>query len=179
MKEIEVKAKLKDKEKVLEKLKSMGCILSLPIKQIDTVYTKIIGNIDEYMKNDHFLRIREKSDGTFIFTVKKPTSWNVLTKSEHETEIKNKNELEQAIFLMGYKIANKVIKNRITTHFNEFEICIDEVEKMGTFIEVEKISGDDINKIRKEVNDFLILLNVSLDDEVKKGYDVIAVENNL
>ena len=114
-----------------------------------------------------------------LFTVKKPTSWNVLTKTEHETEIKNKDELEQAIFLMGYKIANKVIKNRITTNFKEFEICIDEVEKMGTFIEVEKISDGDIDIVRSEVNNFLVSLGVSLDDEVKKGYDTIAVENNL
>lgn len=117
MKEIEVKAHLKNKDDVLEKLKTLGCILSEPIRQVDTVYVKIIGNVEEYLKNDHFVRIREKSDGRFIFTVKKPLSKIVLTKAEHETEVKNAKELEQALFLMGYQISNKVIKSRQTTNY--------------------------------------------------------------
>ena len=81
MKEIEVKARLKDKNHVLEKLTSLGCVLSEPIRQIDTVYAKIVGTLEEFLTNDHFLRIREKSDGRFIFTVKKPLSKVFLTKA--------------------------------------------------------------------------------------------------
>lgn len=176
MKEIEVKARLKNKEHVLEKLKSLGCIFSEPVRQIDTVYTKIIGNIEEYLKNDHFLRIREKSDGRFIFTVKKPLSTEVLTKAEHETEIKNAPELEQALFLMGYQLSNKVIKVRQTAKYGDFEICLDEVEKLGSFIEVEKISDGDVDVIRKELNEFLASLDVALEDEINKGYDIMAIE---
>jgi adenylate cyclase, class 2 len=179
MKEIEVKARLINTEEVLEKLKSLGCILSEPVRQVDTVYTKVIGNLEEYKKNDHFLRIREKSDGKFVFTVKKPVSWEVLTKIEHETEIKNAKELEQALFVMGYKIANRVVKSRRTTDFEEFEICIDEVEKLGSFIEVEKMSDQDIDLVRKDLNVFLVSLGVSPEDEVHKGYDIMAIESQV
>lgn len=176
MKEIEVKAHLKNKESVFEKLIELNCVLSEPVRQVDTVYAKIIGGVEEYLKNDHFLRIREKSDGRFIFTVKKPLSHAVLTKAEHETEVKNAVELEQALFLMGYKVANKVIKVRQTANYKEFEICIDEVENFGSFIEIEKMSDGDINLVRKELNEFLTLLGVSPEDEVHKGYDIMAVE---
>ncbi len=179
MKEIEVKAHLKDAKKVIEKLKKSGCILSEPIRQIDTVYSKIVGNVEQYLTNDHFLRIREKSDGTFVFTVKKPLSKAVLTKAEHETEIKDAKELEQALFLMGYKIANKVIKVRRTTHMGEFEICIDEVEKLGAFIEIEKMSDNDAAVVRKELNEALTSLGVSPEDEVHKGYDIMAIEQGI
>ncbi len=179
MKEIEVKARLKNKEQVLEKIKLLDCVLSEPIRQIDTVYAKIIGNVEEYLQNDHFVRIREKSDGKFIFTVKKPISRAVLTKAEHETEIKDAKELEQALFLMGYQISNKVIKNRQTAHYGEFEICIDEVEKLGSFIEVEKMSDGDIDLVRKELNEFLTSLDVSPEDEVHKGYDIMAIESRV
>ena len=177
MKEIEVKAYLKNKDQILEKLTALGCVLSEPIRQVDTVYTKIPAKtVEEYLKNDHFVRIREKSDGRFIFTVKKPLSKEVLTKAEHETEVKNAKELEQALFLMGYQIANTVIKVRRTTHVKDFEICLDEVEGMGPFIEVEKMSDEDVNVVRKNLNEFIVTLGVSPDDEVRKGYDILAIE---
>ena len=144
MKEIEVKAYLKNEEQIIEKLKALGCILSESIRQIDTVYTRIPAKtVDEYFKNDHFVRIREKSDGKFILTVKRPLSKEIQAKIEHETEVKNIKELEQALFLMGYNIANKIIKVRRITNYKEFEICIDEVENMGSFIEIEKMSEED------------------------------------
>ncbi len=177
MKEIEVKAYLRDKGKVMEKLSSLGCVLSQPVRQIDTVYTNIPAEtVDEYFRNDHFLRIREQNDGRFIFTVKKPLSREVQTKLEHETEVKDAVELEQAILLMGYKVANKVIKVRRTAHLKDFEICIDEVEELGTFIEVERMSDGDVDAVRNELNEFLALLGVSSGDQVHKGYDIMMIE---
>lgn len=179
MKEIEVKAHLNNKDKVLEKIQALGCILSEPIRQVDTVYTKVVGNVEEFLSNDHFLRIREKSDGRFIFTLKKNASKGVLTKIEHETEIKNPKEMEQALFLMGYQAASKVTKLRRTADYKEFEICIDDVEKLGAFIEVEKMSDGNVDLVRKELNEFLTLLGVDPKDEVHKGYDIMDIENKL
>ena len=176
MNEVEVKARLKNPELILRQIKELGIKLSEPVRQADTVYAKTVGNVSEYMKNDHFLRIREKSDGRFIFTVKKPLTWKELTKTEHETEIKDAKELENAIFLMGYKVANKVIKERRTAKYKDYEICLDEVEKLGSFIEVEKMTNGDVEVARKEITQFLFSLGVSPDDEVHKGYDIMAIE---
>ncbi len=122
MKEIEVKARIKNAEQLFKKLASIGCILSVPVRQADTVYTRIPAKtVEDYLKNDHFVRIREKSDGSFLFTVKKPISREFLTKTEHETEVKDIKELEEALFLMGYQVSNKVTKLRRTTHFKDFE----------------------------------------------------------
>lgn len=179
MKEIEVKARLKDKEKVLSELKKSGCVLGDPVRQIDTVYTRVIGGLQEYLTNDHFVRIREKSDGRFIFTVKVPKALKEnLVKQEHETEIKNALELEQSLFIMGYKISNKVIKIRYTAKLNDYEICIDEVEDLGSFIEVEKLAEHDSDEavILKELQAFLFSLGISESDEVKKGYDILMIE---
>lgn len=176
MKEIEVKARLKNEKQVLKKLKSLGCVLSKPVRHVDTVYARIVGTLEEYFKNDHFIRIREKDDGTILVTVKKPLSRKVLTKAERETEVKDGKELEQALFLMGYQIANKVVKKRRSAHFEGYEICIDDVEGLGAFIEVEKMSDGDDGLVRKDLNKFLISLGVSPEDEVHKGYDIMAIE---
>lgn len=180
MKEIEIKAYLKNEAQVIRKLEELGCSLSQPIRQVDTVYTRIPANtLEEYLTNDHFVRIREKSDGKFIFTVKRPLSKEVLTKAEHETGIVNNKELEKALFLMGYQVASKVIKIRKTAHYKDIEICIDEVEKLGAFIEVEKMSDENVDKVRQELHEFLFSLSVSTDDEVRKGYDILEIEARL
>ncbi len=180
MKEIEIKAYLKNEAQVIKKLEELGCSLSQPIRQVDTVYTRIPANtLEEYLTNDHFVRIREKSDGKFIFTVKRPLSKEVLTKAEHETEIMNNKELENALFLMGYQVASKVIKVRKTAYYKDIEICIDEVEKLGAFIEVEKMSDENVDKVRQELHEFLFSLTVSTDDEVRKGYDILEIEARL
>ena len=74
-------------------------------------------------------------------------------------------------------MANKVTKVRQTTNVGEFEICIDEVEDLGSFIEIEKISDEDSDAVRSELNDFLEILGVSASDEVHKGYDILIMEN--
>src|SRR3990172_11703790 len=113
MQEIEIKSYLRDKQSVVSKLEKLGCVLSAPVKQIDTVYIKIIGNLENFLKNDHFVRIREKSDGHNVFTLKANKSRSIkkdeLVKIEHETEVKNVRELEQCLFVMGYKFSNRVI----------------------------------------------------------------------
>lgn len=179
MKEIEVRAHLRDKKLVLAKLESLGCVLSEPIRQVDTVYAKIVGNVKEYLTNDHFVRIREKSDGKFLFTVKKPSAKTLLSKTEHETEIKNVVELEKAVFLMGYKVANRLVKVRRTAHYGQNEICIDDVEGLGSFIEIEEMSDKDEDVVRKKLRDFLMSLGVSAKDEVDRGYDIMAIEQGL
>ena len=174
-KEIEVKARLKDDAVVLEKIKELGGVMSEPIHQTDTVYTKIVGDVDTYLQNDHFVRIRKKGDGSFIFTVKKPLLKKVLTKAEHETKVADGVELEQALFLMGYQISNRVIKTRRTAQIDGFEICIDAVEGLGAFIEIEKVSEEDEVEIRKELDAFLSSLGIAPEDEVFEGYDILTL----
>ncbi len=183
MKEIEIKSHLKNKQAVISKLEKLGCVLSAPIRQIDTVYTKIIGRVDEFLKNNHFVRIREKSDGSNVLTVKinksRTKTADELVKIEHETEIEDAKEMESILFMMGYSISNKVVKIRQTAKYKEYEICLDDVEELGSFIEIEKMAQNDFadeHIILDELNSFMASLEISKTDTINKGYDVMMVE---
>jgi len=56
------------------------------------------------------------------------------------------------------------------------EICLDEVENLGSFIEVEKMSDGDSKQIQEELAEFLGLLGVSPKDRVTKGYNTLMLE---
>lgn len=177
MKEIEVKARIDNEDSLLKKITSLGCVLSEPIRQIDTVYSKIVGTVEDYLKNDHFLRIREKSDGRFIFTVKKPMRNDLLTRTEYETEIKNAIEMEKAILLMGYRVASRLVKVRRISHLKKFEICIDQVDGLGSFIEIEKMSDQDPDLVRRELDAQLLEFGIPTSNQIHKGYDILEIES--
>jgi adenylate cyclase class 2 len=176
MKEIEVKAYLNNRETVIAKLTELGCTLSEPIRQIDTVYSKISNTTGDYNSaNEHFLRIRKSSDGKILFTVKEKMKRHMASK-EFETEVSDGEALEQAIFLMGYSIANGLDKTRATAHYKDYEICLDDVQELGSFIEVEKFSEEDPDKVTEELFQFLTTLGVAREDQVFKKYDTLIME---
>lgn len=176
MKEIEIKAYLKDKEFVLEKLQKLGCFLSEPITQTDTVFVQKTGPLDIYLSNDVFPRIRITGSGKNIFTVKKPISREILTKLEAEVEVSDSTKLSDALEMLGYNASNTVKKTRRKGNVGEFEICIDEVEGLGVFIEIERMSEGDHVSVREEIESFMRDLRIPVEDEVSKGYDILMIE---
>ncbi len=171
MNEIEVKAHLKNKEIIMQNLRDKGCVFEDAIVQNDTVFTQKIGSFEIYDTNEIFLRIRIKNNSKIIFTAKK-TLHTGLDCLEYETEISSYKQMYDALIIMGYKEALRINKTRIITHYNGCEICIDEVEDLGSFIEMEKLCEEgDSKKIQEELFGFLQSVGVSKDDRVFNGYD--------
>lgn len=178
MKEIEIKARLKNPEEVIEKLKSLGCVFEDPITQRDVVYAENVGTLEIFRANKVFLRIRVKNNSKILFTLKK-RGVNDLDSLEHEVEISSKEEMEQIIALIGYREAVQVNKIRTITHYNGCEICIDDVENLGTFIEMEKLTeSGDSEKIQEELFKFFESLGISRTDRAVSGYDILMMQKN-
>ena len=53
------------------------------------------------------------------------------------------------------------------------EICLDEVKDLGNFIEVEKITDEDPDKVQEELFRFLESVGVRREDRVVNGYDIL------
>ena len=179
MREIEIKAKLKNKTQVMKKLKALGCEFSAPITQEDSVYTKNVGTLEMYRNNEAYLRIRIKNVVETLFTFKKK-GVNDLDSIEHEVTINSKEEMEQALFHMGYKKAMEIDKTRTITHYDGCEICIDEVKGLGSFIEMEKLTNEkgDAQKIQDELFKFFKTLGIDKKERVMHGYDILTLQNN-
>lgn len=179
MKEIEVKAKLKNKEEVMKKLESLGCVFDKPVIQNDVIYAEKVGSFALFDSNEVFLRIRVKNNSKIIFTAKKRMK-NGLDKLEHETEVSSKEEAEGIISLLGYKEAVRVNKTRQTTVYNGCEICVDEIQGLGSFIEMEKMASEgDSEKIQEELFSFLASVGVDPKDRVFFGYDILILKQKI
>ncbi len=173
-KEIEVKARAKDLESIAKKLADLGCQLSEPVTQKDSIFvTSDYGAFEEFHPGKNLLRIRE-SKGKYLFTIKQPQS-NELDALEHETEILDPQEMREAILMMGFEERCKVNKTRRKGNINGWEVCLDEVEGIGSFVEIEKITDEEnAEAVQKELFDFLQSLGVDSNDRVTSGYDTLV-----
>ena len=68
----------------------------------------------------------------------------------------------------------EVKKHRQKARFNDMELCLDEIDDLGTFIEIEKLTNDeDTERIQAELFDFLLTLGIQKEDRITQGYDTL------
>ncbi len=184
-KEIEVKAKVADLKRIQKQLEQFGCVFTEPAVDEDTYFVNFSSNFAVFMPKTNFLRIRKSMLTTetagqksrILFTLKQPQA-NELDCIQKETEITDAEEMRGALELMGYHEVVAVRKIRTKTRYNDMEICFDEVDGLGTFVEVEKITECDAEVTQEELFVFLETLGVKREDRVVNGYDTLVYMKN-
>jgi adenylate cyclase class 2 len=174
--EIEVKVRVNDLEAFAQKLEAVGCVVSPKVLQEDIIFANY-KPFDVFKSGATIARIR-KANEKILFTVKKSQS-NELDCLEREVEIDNALEMKEAILLMGFYEAVQVQKYRRKTRYLDYEICLDEVEGLGSFVEIEKITeNEDAQKVQKELFEILKGFGVRTEDRVERGYDTLVYKKN-
>lgn len=176
MKEVEVKAKINNPDNLTTQLKDLGCELGDPIIQNDIIFLPAGLSYEDDLLGRNILRIR-KTDGRIVFTLKQPQS-NELDCIEKELEIGDVENMEEILKLVGFYEAVRVNKTRVKCKYKDYKICIDKVEELGDFIEVEKITDEDAAKVQDELFDFLQSIGVDKDDREVHGYDTLMYNKN-
>lgn len=171
IKEIEVKARVENFDALINKLEKLGCKLSKPIVQDDKVFLPNGIGVDNRKKGINALRIR-KENGKIIFNLKQRGKVT-LSHVERELEIGDVQIMEDIIRLLGFYEFQTLKKKRRKCHYNEYEICLDEVDDLGTFIEIEKMSDGDDKEVQDELFQFLESLGVKREDRAIQGYDIL------
>lgn len=176
MREIEIKSRVDDLAGLESKLEALGVKMSEPIKQRDRVYG-IPGVSGGGNNHSPWLRIREESkDGvdTVYFTYKKRVTKD-FDSMEYETVVADGDMLHNIIINIGFEPYSEVTKIRRKGKFGDIEVCVDQVEGLGSFIEVEKLSDElsDPEVVKAELWDLFGDLGIDEKTQVVHGYDVM------
>ncbi len=172
MREIEIKATVGDKQALIDVMNRAGVQLSEPIKQHDVVYGRPGAGDNE--PGSIWLRIRTENDNRTIFTFKQQHSGG-LDSIEHETEVNDADAMTAIIRSLGFELYSDLTKTRQKARYNGIEICLDQVENLGVYIEAEQLAYDDadgsvvIEQLWKVLDSF----GVDRANEVFDGYDVL------
>lgn len=178
MYEVEIKAKLRDRDSVKQKLADLGCVFGEELHQIDNIF--IPGDqVFPPPLGVPVLRVR-KQNGKSFFTLKIPQS-SKQDCIEKEFEIFDGDKMLEVFHLLGYKQVPTVDKKRIKTNYKDMEIVLDDVARLGEFIEIEKVvensDPEERKKIQQELFGFLAELGVTQEDHVIDGkYDIMLFD---
>ena len=172
--EVEIKARIKNKNKLKKKLEEIGANFVRIEKQVDRIFgnSMFLDSNNMIVEGGLSARIREV---------------NNLKTLEFKEILRQKGgmEIESVLSDVGiglrfleklkFKEAFTILKLRETYSYNDFTICLDNVDQLGNFIEIEKMvefSGD-INRAKEECIDLLNILVSNSEIENKKYGDLM------
>ena len=141
MREIEVKYRVDDLEALLVALKSRGIELGEPVFQDDQAYAPAGWQFGDSKLGVSFLRLRTVA-GRHYFALKQPIA-NAQACLEYETQVADRDAMHGAALHMGYRPTVRIVKTRRTATLGTCSLCVDDVEGIGGFLELERLATDD------------------------------------
>jgi adenylate cyclase, class 2 len=140
VREIELKYQVDDLEALLVALKSLGIELSEPVFQDDQAYAPAGWQFGDSKLGVSFVRLRTVQ-GRHYFTLKQPAG-SAQDCLEYETQVTDRQAMHHAALHMGYRPTVRIAKTRRTATVEDFSLCIDEVNGVGGFLELEGMVPD-------------------------------------
>ena len=171
--EVEIRVKVDSLDDVKSRLESKGFLFSEIIVQDDTYFKhkREIGAIQK--PGCSILRVRETSTGsklTFKALTEVVGSWD-----EHETVILEPSETKAMLLKSGFVNDLNIHKERQKGKLDGITVCLDKIEGLGTFIEMEIVSEDVLGG-KERLLALAKELGFSDNDIVHKGYAAILFE---
>ena len=162
---IELKVRWDDSSLAIEKAKSFGATFSKVMKQCDTYY----------INDNKKLKLREihGENVELIYYIRNGyEKWQSDYIVADVSDAKNQKKILDVLF--GVLI--EVRKVRTLYVFNNARIHIDEVERLGSFLEFEVVIGEDENQALELLNKLKKHFEISVDKLLKKSYSDLLIE---
>ena len=183
MVEVEIKLRISSCESIANKLTELGFNKSQILKETDVYFN---GVDRDFRESGEALRLRmiESLDGTAVIadrvgeplielTYKGPRLDDVsMSRIEHQVQIEDFETMNTILLNLGYKPVLPVNKIRREFFSEEMAACLDTVEGLGDFLELEIIVDDEsqrevaLNKIEGVLN----ALGFKISDTITVSY---------
>lgn len=173
MREVEVKYQVRDTEALLVALKTRGIELGAPVYQDDQAYAPEGWSYGDAKLGVSFVRLRTVDD-QHTFTLKRPAE-NALSCDEYETTVADREQMHDAILAMGFYPTMRIAKMRRTALVGDLSLCVDEVEGLGAFLELERMVPDDVpgETVQAELAGFVASLDAAA-ERTEETYDSLV-----
>lgn len=166
--EVEIKARIKDKNEALKKIKDIGGVYSHSEEQEDFYFN---APYKDYRETDEALRIRiiPCEDGfKKILTYKGPKLDSISkTRREIEVEIDDIDNMTQLLISLGFKVSATVSKVRRIFDYQDYTITLDKLEELDYFMEIEYVAKEDDNI--EEITENILKIFKKLD--ITEGFE--------
>ena len=171
---IEVEVKARAPHAIEEKIIDLGGAKIGDENHVDLYFNS---PSHDFAQTDEALRIRIKETGADL-TYKGP-KLDPDTKSRREVRVKIDDPvaMEAILLAVGFYRAAVVRKRRTKYTLEEAVLCVDDVEGLGKFIEVEIPGGEDWPVQKRSVLDIMARLGIS--ESIRESYlELLAVRRD-
>ena len=171
MREIELKFKVDDMNDLLAKLRDMDCEVSEILSQNDTIYVSDLNHV-ESVEGSIWLRVRKENEKVEL-NLKKQSA-KIQESKEIEFEVSSYEKANQLLETLGYQKWVVVNKKRRYSKYLNYNLCIDEVERLGSFLEIELLVDEEDKK--DYISDLLEIaktFELTEDNIVNSHYDTM------
>ncbi len=162
--EIEIKAYCQDIVTIGKRLERLGAVFVKTERESDRYFNH---PTKDFAETDEALRLRSVGSTT-ILTYKGPKISNKSkARVEKEAVVHGEEETGEILVCLGFRESGAVVKTRDYYKVKDIIVCVDEVEGLGSFVELEK-KGKDIDSIEKEL--FTLAENLGLEKFERRSY---------
>jgi adenylate cyclase class 2 len=137
--EIEIKARA-DLDTLRKRLRQEGATPDRTVEQADIYYNS---PCRDFAKTDEALRLRNEGGQVFLTYKGKKLDAMSKTRKEVEVEVADFAKMEDILLSLGYKVTLKVRKTREVYHMGGAVVCLDRVDGLGDFVELETLAVDE------------------------------------
>ena len=156
MLEIELKVRVPGLDPVREKLRKMNALFRGRAQEHDVYYN---APHRDFSKTDEALRVRYVNNSAVVtYKGKKIENYGLKAREEFNTAVENGEVFEQILARLGFTRTANVSKWRETYTLGSATVSLDDVESLGTFVEIEVISNGgkenalfEIERLKKEL----------------------------
>lgn len=147
--EVEIKLAVKDPEDLKKKLLENGFQRGKIVREEDVYFNS---DHHDFRKRDEALRIRsvrnlESGKEQTLLTFKGPKIDQVsMTRKELETGIESLPVMREVLMNLGFDKQYPVIKTRAYYEKENLTACVDQVERLGDFLELEVLVEEETGK---------------------------------
>lgn len=173
--EIEIKARLDEGEVDLlaKSLDAASGSTATPVFQIDSIFVPhplALRDIDA--RAAPVIRVRVEDGAHVTLTLKRDRA-DELDSVEFEVGVTSAEAIQKILEELGFHSVVSVRKFRRKWHTPGFSVCLDEVARLGTFIECERSTDEpiDVEACRRQMWQWLEQWGVTAGDAVHQGYD--------
>jgi len=161
--EVEVKARCDDIDVVEARAMALGARFEKDVEQSDIFLSH---PSRDFGKTDESLRMRWVRDRCYL-TYKGPRMKGLVkAREEIELEVGDGEGLLAALERLGFRKVGEVTKIRRILRLDDADICLDDVEDLGTFVEVE-VKAKDIEVAKRRA--MSILKSLGLEKNIVKS----------
>ena len=173
--EIEIKLPVSSLEEIKEKLILKGFQEGASIRESDMYYNS---EYHDVKKLGEALRIRKSTDlltgqmqAQLNFKGKKIDQVS-MSRQEYETVVENPECMEKILIVLGFSPVAGVQKTRCYMKRDEMTACLDQVDGLGSFLELEVIAAKESMRetYLQMMEGVLAELGLSMKDTVRTSY---------